>query len=188
MVARFACRASGIGPAPGGTPRWEVRMPELREVDREANRRAELEHARQAVEALKSSTGWTCWLGSRRHFHRYSFANQLLIALHKPEATRVAGFRTWLSADLPSRGPAGRGTDPRSPAREACDHRAGVGPARRPWIGATAQVVIATTRNGFAAGRHLYLRRCRSGDLNATRACGRRLGSKSGRLSISQRS
>jgi hypothetical protein len=75
-----------------------------------------------------------------------------------------------------------------SPAREACDHRAGVGPARRPWIGATAQVVIATTRNGFAAGRHLYLRRCRSGDLNATRACGRRLGWKSGRLSISQRS
>jgi hypothetical protein len=72
-------------------------MPELREVDREANRRAELEHARQAVEALKSSTGWTCWLGSRRHFHRYSFANQLLIALQKPEATRVAGFRTWLS-------------------------------------------------------------------------------------------
>ena len=71
-------------------------MAELTELDREANRRAELEHARKAVEALKSTEGWKRWLGLRRHFHRYSFANQLLIALQKPDATRVAGFRAWM--------------------------------------------------------------------------------------------
>jgi hypothetical protein len=71
-------------------------MSELTELDREANRRAELEHARNAVEALRSSEGWKRWLGLRRHFHRYSFANQLLIAVQKPDATRVAGFRAWL--------------------------------------------------------------------------------------------
>ena len=49
-----------------------------------------------AVEALKSSEGWKHWLGQRRHFHRYSFANQLLIAVQKPDATRVAGFRAWM--------------------------------------------------------------------------------------------
>lgn len=30
-------------------------------------------------------------------FHRYSFGNQMLIAMQKPEATRVAGFQTWKS-------------------------------------------------------------------------------------------
>jgi antirestriction protein ArdC len=28
-------------------------------------------------------------------FHQYSFGNVMLIALQKPEATKVAGFRTW---------------------------------------------------------------------------------------------
>jgi hypothetical protein len=72
-------------------------MTELIERDRAANRRAEVEQARCAVEVLRSSEGWKRWLGLRRHFHRYSFANQLLIAVQKAEATRVAGFRTWLN-------------------------------------------------------------------------------------------
>ena len=42
------------------------------------------------------ATGWQQWLAARRHFHAYSLANQLLIAMQKPEATRVAGFRAWL--------------------------------------------------------------------------------------------
>lgn len=48
------------------------------------------------MEALLTSDGWNQWLGLRRHFHRYSLANQLLIALQNPKATRVAGFRAWL--------------------------------------------------------------------------------------------
>jgi hypothetical protein len=65
-------------------------------VEREARRKADREMSRQAVEALVSSEGWQRWLGYRRHFHRYSLANQLLIALQCPDATMVAGFRAWL--------------------------------------------------------------------------------------------
>lgn len=50
----------------------------------------------EAVEQLRSSEGWQRWLGTRRHFHRYSLRNQILIALQMPGATRVAGFRKWL--------------------------------------------------------------------------------------------
>jgi antirestriction protein ArdC len=50
----------------------------------------------EAVEALRTSEGWRRWLRVRRHFHDYSFANRLLIAMQCPEATRVAGFRRWL--------------------------------------------------------------------------------------------
>jgi len=50
----------------------------------------------EAVDALRSGEGWRRWLTVRRHFHTYSFHNQLLIAHQCPEATRVAGFRAWL--------------------------------------------------------------------------------------------
>ena len=52
----------------------------LTEDDRVARRKADRELARQAVERLRSSEGWQRWLSTRRHFHRYSLANQLLIA------------------------------------------------------------------------------------------------------------
>lgn len=42
------------------------------------------------MEALKTSEGWKRWLSLRRHFHAYSVANQLLISLQLPTATRVA--------------------------------------------------------------------------------------------------
>ena len=68
----------------------------LSDDERAARREADRQKAREAVEALKTSDGWQRWLALRRHFHRYSLANQLLIALQKPDATRVAGFRAWL--------------------------------------------------------------------------------------------
>ena len=68
----------------------------LTEDARAERRRADREFARQAVEQLRSSQGWQTWLATRRHFHRYSFTNQLLIAMQCPDATRVAGFRAWL--------------------------------------------------------------------------------------------
>jgi antirestriction protein ArdC len=61
-----------------------------------ARRRADRDFARQAVQQLRTSDGWQRWLASRRHFHAYSLANQLLIAMQRPEATRIAGFRSWL--------------------------------------------------------------------------------------------
>jgi hypothetical protein len=56
-------------------------MGTVSEAEREARRKADREKSRQAVEALVSSEGWQRWLACRRHFHRYSLANQLLIAM-----------------------------------------------------------------------------------------------------------
>jgi len=66
------------------------------EAERAERRAAWREQMREAVEALRTSEGWQRWLKVRRHFHDYSFHNQLLIAMQCPEATRVAGFRRWL--------------------------------------------------------------------------------------------
>ena len=75
-------------------------MPESRkpvsEDERAERRRADREFARKAVEQLRSSEGWQRWLATRRHVHCYSLINQLLIAMQRPDATRVAGFRAWL--------------------------------------------------------------------------------------------
>lgn len=64
--------------------------------ERTERRAAERELMAQAVEQLRSSEGWKRWLAVRRHFHSYSFHNQLLIAFQRPGATRVTGFRRWL--------------------------------------------------------------------------------------------
>jgi hypothetical protein len=94
--ARTRAWVVGIGSAPGGarTERSPA-MPgttkhDLSEEERAERRRADREYARQAVEQLRSSEGWRRWLATRRHFHAYSFANQLLIAMARPTATRVA--------------------------------------------------------------------------------------------------
>jgi hypothetical protein len=68
----------------------------LSDEERAERRRADREFARQAVAQLRSSEGWQRWLATRAHFHSYSFGNQLLIAMQRPGATRVAGFRAWL--------------------------------------------------------------------------------------------
>src|SRR3954452_7425941 len=97
MVARVhPCRPAGLGPAPGGASDEEDTMPTVTDVERSARREADRQKAQDAVEALKTSEGWKQWLALRRRFHAYSLANQLLIALQKPDATRVAGFRMWL--------------------------------------------------------------------------------------------
>jgi antirestriction protein ArdC len=74
----------------------KTKRPPLSDEERADRRAAEREQMREAVEALRTSEGWQCWLRVRRHFHDYSFANVLLIALQLPEATKVAGFRKWL--------------------------------------------------------------------------------------------
>jgi N-terminal domain of anti-restriction factor ArdC len=68
----------------------------LSDEERAERRARDREYARQAVERLRSSEGWQQWLATRRHFHVYSLGNQLLIAMARPTATRVAGFRAWL--------------------------------------------------------------------------------------------
>jgi antirestriction protein ArdC len=108
----------------------------LSEDERAARREADRQKAREAVAALKTSEGWQRWLSLRRHFHRYSLANQLLIALQKPDATRVAGFRAWLNLGYAVR----RGERaikiwvPVTPSKKKLDEwrAAGADPAERP--------------------------------------------------------
>ena len=48
-----------------------------------------------AVEAGKSDQ-LKAYLATMGRFHRYSLGNQLLISFQRPDATRVAGYRTWM--------------------------------------------------------------------------------------------
>jgi antirestriction protein ArdC len=69
---------------------------QLTSEERAQRRERDREYARQAVERLRSSEGWQPWLTTRASFHGYSLGNQLLIAMQRPTATRVAGFHAWL--------------------------------------------------------------------------------------------
>jgi hypothetical protein len=69
---------------------------QLTEDERAERRAQDREYARQAVEQLRSSDGWNAWLTARASFRNYSLGNQLQIAMARPTATRVAGFRAWL--------------------------------------------------------------------------------------------
>jgi antirestriction protein ArdC len=89
-------RRDGNGPAPGGTSTEEDLVSTTTEAERQERREADRRRAAQAVEALKSSEGWRSWLRARSKFHNYSFTNQLLIAMQRPVATYVTGFRKWL--------------------------------------------------------------------------------------------
>ena len=46
---------------------------------------------------LLSSEGWRRFAETRAAFHRYSFGNCMLIAMQRPDATQVAGFKAWQS-------------------------------------------------------------------------------------------
>ncbi|HUY10053.1 MAG TPA: ArdC-like ssDNA-binding domain-containing protein [Candidatus Dormibacteraeota bacterium] len=50
----------------------------------------------QGVLDLTSSAAWSSWLRTSRRFHHYSFQNQVLILQQRPDATWVAGYRSWL--------------------------------------------------------------------------------------------
>ncbi len=53
------------------------------------------EKLERAVEALSRSDGWQAWIRTRSAFRRYSLHNTILIAMQRPDATRVAGYRAW---------------------------------------------------------------------------------------------
>lgn len=74
-----------------------TKLATLTEAERAEKRAGDREYARQAVEALRTSDGWRRWLTTRASFHQYSLTNQCLIAMQRPEAVRVAGFKRWLA-------------------------------------------------------------------------------------------
>ena len=49
----------------------------------------------EAVESITSGDDWQAMLKVASKFHRYSFNNQLMIFLQRPDASLVAGFRRW---------------------------------------------------------------------------------------------
>ena len=51
----------------------------------------------EQVLTLTSSTAWTDWLRTAARFHSYSFGNTVAIWMQRPDATQVAGYRTWQS-------------------------------------------------------------------------------------------
>jgi hypothetical protein len=50
-----------------------------------------------AIEHLTTGEDWQRFLDTARRFRTYSLNNLLLIFLQRPDATRVAGYRTWQS-------------------------------------------------------------------------------------------
>jgi len=70
----------------------------LTESERAERRQADRHRLEQAARALLSSDGWQRWVRVRstNGLSRYSFGNQLLIAMQRPDATYVAGFRAFL--------------------------------------------------------------------------------------------
>ena len=54
-----------------------------------------LDQLREGVEDARTDEQFQQWLDVMSRFHEYSTQNQLLIALQRPDATRVAGFNTW---------------------------------------------------------------------------------------------
>jgi antirestriction protein ArdC len=61
-------------------------------ADRLASAHADLA---AAIEALSSGEDWQRMLEAASRFHRYSANNVFLIMLQRPDATRVAGYKTW---------------------------------------------------------------------------------------------
>lgn len=71
----------------------------MSEAERERRRAGDRQRMEQAARALLTGEGWRRWIRVRatNGLRRYSFHNQLLIALQTSgEATFVAGFRAWL--------------------------------------------------------------------------------------------
>jgi hypothetical protein len=54
-----------------------------------------LDQLREGVEDAETNEQFQQWLDVLSRFHEYSTQSQLLIALQRPDATRVAGFNTW---------------------------------------------------------------------------------------------
>lgn len=69
--------------------------PEQRAEYRAQKRAESRELIESAARELLTSEGWQRYAEVRASFHRYSPNNCMLIAMQRPDATRIAGFRKW---------------------------------------------------------------------------------------------
>src|SRR5713226_9007265 len=53
------------------------------------------ERLAEAVARMADSETFGAWLRARAAFHDYSFGNVCLIVSQRPDATQVAGYKTW---------------------------------------------------------------------------------------------
>jgi len=51
----------------------------------------------KAVDSVRASETFRAYLDAQARFHNYSWHNTWMIYSQRPDATRVAGFRTWLT-------------------------------------------------------------------------------------------
>jgi len=58
-----------------------------------------VQEVKAGVAQVQNSEDWKRCLDMNSKFWKYSFGNQMLIAIQKPNATRVAGFQTWKGLD-----------------------------------------------------------------------------------------
>ncbi len=56
---------------------------------------ASLDGLAQAVDDVRASETFRQFLDVQARFHKYSWHNTLLICMQRPDATQVAGYRTW---------------------------------------------------------------------------------------------
>ena len=49
----------------------------------------------KAVDEVRASEAFKAYLAVQARFHRYSWHNSMLIAMQRPDATHVAGYRAW---------------------------------------------------------------------------------------------
>ena len=76
-------------------PEADILLPAVEVAEGERKIDAVLRQLADGVESIQGSTQFRLFLTTMAKFHNYSYANQILIALQKPNATRVAGFVTW---------------------------------------------------------------------------------------------
>ena len=74
-----------------------ARTNEINQADREHRTTELLAQLEAGVVAIQTSDDFKRYLSVAAKFHAYSFNNVLLIIAQRPEATRVAGYRTWQS-------------------------------------------------------------------------------------------
>jgi antirestriction protein ArdC len=76
-------------------PRRRRFSPDESAAYRREKRSEQREQVERAVRELLTSEGWRRWAETRATFHDYSMGNCMLIAMQRPDATQVAGFKTW---------------------------------------------------------------------------------------------
>ncbi len=58
-----------------------------------------IETLAKAVDNVRASETFKAYLDVQSRFHKYSWNNTMLIAMQRPDATQVAGYRTWQKMD-----------------------------------------------------------------------------------------